>query len=138
MALIGAITAASALPSIGIGFQGGSQGGWVAPLAANRAPVDFVVVSFVLAVSAIDEDIQEIELEMKLAGELTDVPVPVVRWLEPTGEVLGRPFFLMDHVDGVVPPDVMREKSSAAPPGIRPKTSTGSRANDTRRTRSFG
>jgi aminoglycoside phosphotransferase (APT) family kinase protein len=44
---------------------------------------------------------------MKLAGELTDVPVPVVRWLEPTGEVLGRPFFLMDHVDGVVPPDVM-------------------------------
>ena len=30
-----------------------------------------------------------------------------MRWLEPTGEVLGRPFFLMDRVDGVVPPDVM-------------------------------
>ncbi|OBC08147.1 aminoglycoside phosphotransferase [Mycobacterium sp. 852013-50091_SCH5140682] len=44
---------------------------------------------------------------MRLARELTDVPVPVVRWLEPTGEVLGRPFFLMDRVDGVVPPDVM-------------------------------
>ncbi len=44
---------------------------------------------------------------MRLAGELTDVPVPRVRWLENTGEVLGSPFFLMDCVDGVVPPDVM-------------------------------
>ncbi|MDH6242609.1 phosphotransferase family protein [Mycobacterium sp. OTB74] len=44
---------------------------------------------------------------MRLAGELTDVPVPRVRWLEPTGEVLGAPFFLMDCVDGQVPPDVM-------------------------------
>jgi aminoglycoside phosphotransferase (APT) family kinase protein len=30
-----------------------------------------------------------------------------VRWIEPTGGVLGAPFFLMDYVDGVVPPDVM-------------------------------
>jgi aminoglycoside phosphotransferase (APT) family kinase protein len=30
-----------------------------------------------------------------------------VRWLENTGDVLGTPFFLMDYVDGVVPPDVM-------------------------------
>lgn len=44
---------------------------------------------------------------IRLVGELTDVPVPQVRWLEPTGDVLGRPFFLMDRVDGVVPPDVM-------------------------------
>ncbi|MGE0219280.1 phosphotransferase family protein [Mycolicibacterium sp.] len=44
---------------------------------------------------------------MRLVAELTDVPVPRVRWLESTGEILGRPFFLMDRVDGVVPPDVM-------------------------------
>ena len=44
---------------------------------------------------------------IRLVGELTDVPVPRVRWLENTGEVLGTPFFLMDHVDGIVPPDVM-------------------------------
>lgn len=44
---------------------------------------------------------------IRLVGELTDVPVPRVRWLEPTGAVLGTPFFLMDHVDGDVPPDVM-------------------------------
>jgi aminoglycoside phosphotransferase (APT) family kinase protein len=44
---------------------------------------------------------------IRLVGELTDVPVPQVRWLEPTGEVLGTQFFLMDYVSGVVPPDVM-------------------------------
>lgn len=44
---------------------------------------------------------------IRLVGELTDVPVPRVRWIEPTGDVLGSPFFLMDHVDGIVPPDVM-------------------------------
>lgn len=30
-----------------------------------------------------------------------------MRWLEPSGEVLGTPFFVMDYVDGEVPPDVM-------------------------------
>jgi aminoglycoside phosphotransferase (APT) family kinase protein len=44
---------------------------------------------------------------MRQVAERTDVPVPRVRWLESTGEVLGTPFFLMDYVEGSVPPDVM-------------------------------
>jgi aminoglycoside phosphotransferase (APT) family kinase protein len=44
---------------------------------------------------------------MRLVAEKTDVPVPRVRWMEPTGDVLGTPFFLMDYVDGITPPDVM-------------------------------
>ena len=44
---------------------------------------------------------------MRIVGEVTDVPVPAVRWMEPTGEVLGTPFFLMDRIDGVVPQDVL-------------------------------
>ncbi len=44
---------------------------------------------------------------IRSVGELTDVPVPTVRWIEPTGDVLGSPFFLMDYVEGIVPPDVM-------------------------------
>ena len=44
---------------------------------------------------------------IRLVGEKTDVPVPRVRWLESTGSVLGTPFFLMDYVEGRVPPDVM-------------------------------
>ncbi|WP_205471474.1 phosphotransferase family protein [Nocardioides sp. SYSU D00038] len=44
---------------------------------------------------------------IRLVGELSDVPVPEVRWMEPTGEVLGTPFFLMDRLEGVVPRDVL-------------------------------
>lgn len=44
---------------------------------------------------------------MRQVGELTDVPVPRVRWIDTTGDVLGTPFFLMDRVEGIVPPDVM-------------------------------
>jgi aminoglycoside phosphotransferase (APT) family kinase protein len=44
---------------------------------------------------------------MRVVAERTDVPVPRVRWMESTGEVLGAPFFLMDYVAGLVPPDVM-------------------------------
>ncbi|HEY1613492.1 MAG TPA: alpha/beta hydrolase [Rhizomicrobium sp.] len=51
-----------------VGYQGGSQGGWVAPLAANRNAVDFVIVCFGLAVSVIDEDQQEVEIEMREEG----------------------------------------------------------------------
>jgi dienelactone hydrolase len=51
-----------------VGFQGGSQGGYVAPLAASRTSADFVIVGFGLAVSPIEEDQQEIVLEMKLKG----------------------------------------------------------------------
>src|SRR2546430_12495624 len=49
-------------------YWGGSQGGWVAPLAANRARVDFVIVAFGLAVSVIDEDRQEVAIEMREKG----------------------------------------------------------------------
>jgi aminoglycoside phosphotransferase (APT) family kinase protein len=44
---------------------------------------------------------------IRLVGELTDVPVPRVRWIESTGQVIGSPFFLMDHIEGVVPSDVL-------------------------------
>lgn len=44
---------------------------------------------------------------IRLVSELTSVPVPRLRWMDTTGDVLGAPFFLMDHVDGLVPPDVM-------------------------------
>lgn len=44
---------------------------------------------------------------MRLVRELTDVPVPTVGLFEPTGQVLGTPFFLMDRVDGVIPQDVL-------------------------------
>jgi aminoglycoside phosphotransferase (APT) family kinase protein len=44
---------------------------------------------------------------MRKVAELADVPVPAVHWLEDTSAVLGMPFLVMEHVDGVVPPDLM-------------------------------
>jgi len=50
------------------GYQGTSQGGWVAPMAANRAPVDFVIVCYGLAVSLIDEDQEAVEIQLRERG----------------------------------------------------------------------
>lgn len=50
------------------GYFGGSQGGWVAPLAATRTPADFVAVAFGLVGSPIDEDREQLLLEARAAG----------------------------------------------------------------------
>lgn len=47
-----------------VGFQGPSEGGWIAPLAALRARVDFVIVSFGLAVTVLQEDQESVALDM--------------------------------------------------------------------------
>ena len=72
-----------------IGYQGGSEGGWVAPLAANRARVDFVIVSFGLAVNVLQEDQEELSLEMSLKGhsaEETAKALEVARAAETVAE----------------------------------------------------
>ncbi|WP_440225373.1 alpha/beta hydrolase family protein [Dokdonella sp. MW10] len=56
-----------------IAYQAGSQGGWVAPLAARIAPVDVVIVSFGLAVSPLDEDREAIAFDMQRAGHGPEV-----------------------------------------------------------------
>jgi hypothetical protein len=48
-----------------VGYQGPSQGGWVAPLAAKDAAVDFVIVSFGLAVSPLAEERESIEHDVR-------------------------------------------------------------------------
>lgn len=50
------------------GFFGGSQGGWVAPLAAVKGGADFVAVGFGLVASPIDEDREQMENEVRAAG----------------------------------------------------------------------
>jgi pimeloyl-ACP methyl ester carboxylesterase len=56
-----------------IGYQGGSQGGWVAPLAAKIAPVDFVIVGFGLAVSPLDEVREATAFDLTSRGYGPDV-----------------------------------------------------------------
>jgi aminoglycoside phosphotransferase (APT) family kinase protein len=42
---------------------------------------------------------------MRLVREHSEVPAAPVRWLEEDPAVVGRPFYVMDRVDGRVPPD---------------------------------
>ena len=73
------------------------EGKYVARVAPSEADVP-VFPSY---------DLQEQYDAIKHVGDHTDVPVPAVGFMEPTGEVLGTPFFLMDRIEGIVPPDVM-------------------------------
>lgn len=50
------------------GFFGGSQGGWIAPLAANRSSADFVAIAYGLVASPIEEDRAQMELEVRALG----------------------------------------------------------------------
>ncbi|HEY4929114.1 MAG TPA: phosphotransferase family protein [Acidimicrobiales bacterium] len=44
---------------------------------------------------------------MRLVSASTDVPIPETHWYEPDPGVLGGAFFVMDRIDGIVPPDVL-------------------------------
>ena len=44
---------------------------------------------------------------MQKVAATTRVPVPRLLWIEPGPSALGAPFFVMERIDGQVPPDVM-------------------------------
>lgn len=44
---------------------------------------------------------------MRIVAANSPVPVPRVYWSEPSPEIMGDEFFIMERVDGDVPPDVM-------------------------------
>ena len=52
-------------PGVPVGLMGESQGGWIAPLAAVRAPADFVIASYGLAISPLEEDRFEVMNELR-------------------------------------------------------------------------
>ena len=51
-----------------IGFLGGSQGGWISPLAASQAEVDFVVALYGMAEGALAEDRAQVMRDVAQAG----------------------------------------------------------------------
>lgn len=50
------------------GFVGGSQGGWIGPLAASQTPVDFVVALYGMAEGPLAEDRAQVMLDVANAG----------------------------------------------------------------------
>jgi pimeloyl-ACP methyl ester carboxylesterase len=98
-------------PRLGrIGLQGGSEGGWVEPIAANRGHLDFVIVCFGLAVDVIDEDQEGIELQMREKGYPPDV---IAKALEVghAAEML----FVNDFKSGYEEFDAMKAKYAKEP-----------------------
>lgn len=51
-----------------VGFQGGSEAGWVLPLAASRTRADFVIIGYGIAASPIEEDRTETLQDLTAAG----------------------------------------------------------------------
>lgn len=75
-----------------VGFRGGSQGGWVAPLAATRTAVDFVVVAYGLAVSPLEEDREATILQMQLKGHGPEVIARALEIVDAAGVVAASRF----------------------------------------------
>ena len=71
-----------------VGYQGTSQGGWVAPLAAKIEPVDFVIVAYGLAVSPLEEDREAIALDMTRQGYGADVMVKAMKVADATAAIV--------------------------------------------------
>jgi hypothetical protein len=93
-----------------IGYQGGSQAGWVAPIAANRTSVDFVIVCFGLAVNVIDEDQEAVELQMREKGYPPEVIANALEVASAAETV-----FENDFKSGFPKLDEMRAKYGTAP-----------------------
>lgn len=75
-----------------LGYQGGSQGGWVAPLAAKIEPVDFIIVSFGLAVSPLEEDREAIAFDMARAGHGAEVTAKAMAFADATAVIVDSGF----------------------------------------------
>jgi len=127
-----------------VGLHGGSQGGWVAPLAATLAPVNFVIVAYGLAVSPLDEDREAVALDMSRHGfgaDETRKALEVARAVEGIlkanfqdgyaeletlrAKYSGEPWFryLRGNVTGLIlsaPETFWREKGSVLLAGIQP------------------
>ena len=92
------------------GFFGGSQGGWVAPLAATRTKADFVAIGFGLVASPIEEDREQMVSEVRAAGLGDDAVALVNRLSQATAALL-----LSDFRAGYDKLDAVRAEMAGKP-----------------------
>lgn len=74
------------------GLFGGSQGGWVAPLAANRAGAEFLVIGFGLVLAPAEEDAEQVYDELRRAGYGEAVLADAREVTQATGEIVASHF----------------------------------------------
>lgn len=84
--------AMGATPAVPLGLLGGSQGGWIAPLAATRAPVDFVIAAYGMAEGPLAEDRDEVLGTLSARGWGADVLTKAREVTAATGRVMASRF----------------------------------------------
>lgn len=92
------------------GFFGGSQGGWVAPLAATRTRADFVAVGFGLVASPIEEDREQMVSEVRAAKLGKEAEALVNRLSQATSTLL-----LSNFTQGYDALDAVRREMASQP-----------------------
>lgn len=85
-----------------VGFQGGSQAGWVIPLAARKTNADFLAIGFGLAEGPLAEDREEVFDDLRSAGFGDDVIAKAREITDATGRVMASRFTEgFDEMDAV-------------------------------------
>ncbi len=80
-------------PRLGaLAYEGVSQGGWVAPLAAAIEPVDRIIVGYGLTVSPLEENRSEVLLNVSEAGFGSEALEGAGELADATGEVIASNF----------------------------------------------
>ncbi len=93
-----------------VGFQGGSQAGWIIPLAAGKAKADFALVGFGLAENPLAEDREEVFDDLRTAGYGDEVIAKAREITDAAGRVMASGF-----KDGFDDLDAMRAKYGNEP-----------------------
>ena len=75
-----------------VGFSGGSQAGWIEPLAATRSDPDFVAVAYGLADTPLAEDRDQVQLDLIAAGHGPDALKKAREVTDATGAIMASGF----------------------------------------------
>jgi uncharacterized protein len=92
------------------GYFGGSQGGWVAPLAATHSAADFVAIGFGLVASPIEEDREQMVSEARELG----LDAPAFELIDALSAATSR-LVLSDFAQGYDELDKVRSQLSRHP-----------------------
>jgi uncharacterized protein len=105
-----------------VGVVGASQGGWVAPLTATYAQIDFMVAAFAMAEGPIAQDRAVVELQLRQAG-YGDAELSLARSLTTITERIVRSEF----TEGFEELEQFKIAHSGAPwmAAIQPRSFTG-------------
>lgn len=75
-----------------VGLDGASQGGWIAPLAATKTPVDFVIARYGMAESPLAEDKGEVLLALREKGYGPEALAAAAQVADATGRIIASGF----------------------------------------------